>query len=174
MDSKYFPTKKVIILLNSNNLVVFIQTEVIMQKSYSFQERLSELMTEKGLNTVSLSREIGVSDETVRRWKNGQRSILLSQMLKLADYFECSLDYLAGRSDICLDYSVCDIPPFYDRLRFVMNEKSVSRYRLVKDLPIYDSYFTNWKQGKSPNLLTLIALADYLDVSIDYLVGREN
>ena len=54
-----------------------------------------------------------------------------------------------------------------------MKEKGVTRYRLVKDLPIYDGYFTNWKKGKSPNILTLILLADYLDVTIDYLVGRE-
>lgn len=36
------------------------------------------------------------------------------------------------------------------------------------------SYFTNWKEGKSPNLLTLIVLADYFDVTIDYLVGRDS
>ena len=44
-----------------------------------------------------------VSDETVRRWKNGERDILLSQLVKLADYFQCSLDFLAGRSETVLD-----------------------------------------------------------------------
>ena len=144
-----------------------------MEKKNAFHERLSELMIEKGVNTVSLSAAIGVSDETVRRWKNGQRDILLSQLVKLADYFQCSLDFLAGRSDCAMDHQVREIPPFYDRLRAVMAEKGVTRYRLVKELPIYDGYFTNWKKGKSPNILTLIMLADYLDVTIDYLVGRE-
>ena len=144
-----------------------------MEKKNAFHERLSELMIEKGVNTVSLSAAIGVSDETVRRWKNGQRDILLSQLVKLADYFQCSLDFLAGRSDCAMDHQVREIPPFYDRLRAVMAEKGVTRYRLVKELPVYDGYFTNWKKGKSPNILTLILLADYLDVTIDYLVGRE-
>lgn len=144
-----------------------------MLETNHFQERLTELMTEKGLNTVSLSAAVGVSDETVRRWRNGQRYILLPQLVKLADYFHCSLDYLAGRTDNLLDYTVRSLPPFFDRLRFVMEEKGVSRYKAVKDLPVYDSYFANWKRGKSPNILTLILLADYLDVTIDYLVGRE-
>ena len=144
-----------------------------MENKNIFHERLTELMIEKGVNTVSLALALGVSDEAVRRWKNGERDILLSQLVKLADYFQCSLDFLAGRSDAVLDYQVRDMPPFYDRLRAVMAEKGVTRYKLVKDLPIYDGYFTNWKKGKSPNILTLILLADYLDVTIDYMVGRE-
>ena len=70
-----------------------------MENKNVFHERLTELMIEKGVNTVSLALALGVSDETVRRWKNGQRYILLSQLVKLADYFQCSLDFLAGRSD---------------------------------------------------------------------------
>ena len=144
-----------------------------MENKNVFHERLTELMIEKGVNTVSLAAAIGVSDETGRRWKNGARDILLSQLVTLADYFQCSLDFLTGRSDTVLDYQVREMPPFYDSLRAVMAEKGVTRYKLVKDLPIYDGYFTNWKKGKSPNILTLIMLADYIDVTIDYLVGRE-
>ncbi len=144
-----------------------------MEGKNLFHERLAELMAERGINTVSLAAALGVSDETVRRWRNGQRDILLSQLVKLADYFHCSLDFLAGRSDTVLDYQAREMPPFYDSLRAVMAEKGVTRYRLVKELPVYDGYFTNWKKGKSPNILTLILLADYLEVSIDCLVGRD-
>ncbi len=145
-----------------------------MESKNLFHDRLAELMTEKAVNTVSLASALGVSDETVRRWKNGQRDILLSQLVKVADYFHCSLDFLTGRSDTILDYQVQEMPPFYDSLRTVMAEKGITRYKLVKDLPIYDGYFTNWKKGMSPNILTLILLADYLEVSIDYLIGRDN
>ncbi len=44
-----------------------------MQKDNLFQERLTELMTENGVNTVTLSSALGVSAETIRRWKNGER-----------------------------------------------------------------------------------------------------
>ena len=144
-----------------------------MRSENLFSERLAELMKEKGVNTVTLGAAIGVSDETVRRWRNGQRSVLLPQLEKLADYFECSLDFLAGRTDAVWEGPSRKMPPFYDRLRSVMSEKGVSRYLLVRELPVYDSYFSNWKKGESPNLLTLILLADYLGVTIDRLVGRK-
>ena len=144
-----------------------------MQKEAGFADRLAELMAEHALTTVSLGAALGVSDETVRRWRKGERSILLPQLVRLADYFHCSLDFLAGRTETYLDYRPQAMPPFFDQLRAVMAEKGATRYALVKALPIYDSYFTNWKHGKSPNLLTLILLADYLDVTVDRLVGRD-
>ena len=144
-----------------------------MQKEAGFADRLAELMAEHALTTVSLGAALGVSDETVRRWRQGERSILLPQLVRLADYFHCSFDFLAGRTETYLDYRPQAMPPFFDQLRAVMAEKGATRYALVKALPIYDSYFTNWKHGKSPNLLTLILLADYLDVTVDHLVGRD-
>lgn len=144
-----------------------------MQKDNLFQERLTELMTENGVNTVTLSSALGVSAETIRRWKNGERLILLPHLINLADYFKCSIDFLVGRTETVLDFNIQKTPPFYERLRFIMEEKGISRYKLVKDLSIYDSYFTNWKQGKNPNILTLIMLADYFNITVDYLIGRD-
>ena len=43
----------------------------------------------------------------------------------------------------------------------------------VRRINADDGYFTNWKKGKSPDILTLILLADYLDVTIDHLAGRD-
>ncbi len=72
-----------------------------------------------------------------------------------------------------MNYTPKPVPNFYGRLREIMGEKGVSRYKLVKDNKIYDSYFSNWKNGANPHILTLIMLADYLDCTIDYLVGRD-
>lgn len=139
-----------------------------------FSERLKELMYEQGITTdQSLSQHLGISDETVRLWKNGRRYISLSQLIKLADYLNCSIDYLTGRSETILDFTPNKCHFFYDRLRFVMSEKKVSRYELVKNTRIYDSYFSNWKKGADIHILTLVLLADYLDCSIDYLIGRD-
>ena len=56
-----------------------------MENKNVFQERLTEVMIEKGVNTVSIAAAIGVRDETVRRWKNGERDMLISQLVKIAD-----------------------------------------------------------------------------------------
>ncbi len=63
-------------------------------------------------------------------------------------------------------------PPFYDTLRKVMRERSVSRYYIVYNTDIHDVYFTRWKKGAKPALITVIKLADCLGVSVDYLIGR--
>jgi transcriptional regulator with XRE-family HTH domain len=137
-----------------------------------FGERLKELMFDRNITAENLSRQLGVSSETVRLWKNGKRYISLSLLIKLADCLDCSIEYLAGRSNTVLDFIPKNCPPFYIRLREVMKEKQITRYNLVKNTNIYDSYFSNWKNGSDVNILTLIRLADYLDCSIDYLVGR--
>lgn len=66
----------------------------------TFAERLSELMAERGLNKLSLSRKINVSDRVVGAWVSGENGAKLDSAVSLAEYFEVSLDYLAGRSEV--------------------------------------------------------------------------
>lgn len=54
-----------------------------------------------------------------------------------------------------------------------MKEKGVTRYRMAKESKIKDSYFTAWSRGADPNVDSVMEAADYLNVSIDYLVGRD-
>lgn len=66
----------------------------------TFAERLSGLMAERGLNKLSLSKKIGVSDRVVGAWVSGENGAKLDSAVSLADYFDVSLDYLSGRSDV--------------------------------------------------------------------------
>jgi len=44
---------------------------------------------------------------------------------------------------------------------------------VAKEIGVSSGVITKWKtEGTLPNGETLIKIADYLDVSIDYLVGR--
>ena len=56
-----------------------------------------------------------------------------------------------------------------------MSEKNLTAYRLAKDTGISNSTLADWKSGKSiPKVDKLIIIADYLDVSINYLLtGKE-
>lgn len=57
----------------------------------------------------------------------------------------------------------------------IMEQKEISAYRLSKDIGVSQGNISDWKHGnKTPNMHTLIKLADYFDVSIDYLVGRSD
>ncbi|MBS5021928.1 MAG: helix-turn-helix domain-containing protein [Firmicutes bacterium] len=144
-----------------------------MENASAFGERLTELMVINNIDTAHLAAAVGVHATTVQRWRRGTKYLFLSQLVKLADYFDCSLDFLTGRTDTVLDYSPKPCPPFYARFREVMAERGITRYRMSKETKIKDSYFTEWSKGTDPHLFSLIEVADYLNVSVDYLVGRE-
>ena len=144
-----------------------------MENASAFGERLTELMVINNIDTAHLAAAVGVHATTVQRWRRGTKYLFLSQLVKLADYFDCSLDFLTGRTDTVLDYSPKPCPPFYARFREVMAERGITRYRMSKETKIKDSDLTEWSKGTDPHLFSLIEVADYLNVSVDYLVGRE-
>lgn len=63
-----------------------------------FWERLYELCLKKGCKPNTIAKSIGLSTATATKWKNG--SIPNGEALaKIADYLDCSVDYLLGRTD---------------------------------------------------------------------------
>ena len=58
--------------------------------------RLKELRTAKGLTLRELSDEVGISFGGLGNIENGRRNLSLSLAVKLADYFDVSVDYLIG------------------------------------------------------------------------------
>ncbi len=65
--------------------------------------------------------------------------------------------------------------PFYENLTALLKENRITMYRLAKDLKFSQQTVSNWYYGISePKLSQLIKLADYFEVSIDYLAGRKD
>lgn len=64
-----------------------------------FSERLKELRTENNIGQVELSKKINVSKGIISLWENGLREPSMQCLISLADYFDCTIDYLVGRKD---------------------------------------------------------------------------
>ena len=62
-------------------------------------ERLRDLRKQKNLTTTELANIIGCSNPTITHYERGDRSPDPKTLLKLADYFKVSVDYLLGRED---------------------------------------------------------------------------
>lgn len=61
-----------------------------------------------------------------------------------------------------------------DNLLNLIKEKKTTKYRVAKDCGLNINIFTFWESGRQkPSLDALIKIANYFNVSIDYLVGRE-
>lgn len=61
-----------------------------------FGMRLRELREEKGVSMIELARAIGVSDAAICKWENGLAEPKLSYIIRLAEYFDCTVDYISG------------------------------------------------------------------------------
>lgn len=46
-----------------------------------------------------LSRVLDVDRTTVMKWENGERETNFAMLVKIADFFDVSLDYLLGRQN---------------------------------------------------------------------------
>jgi transcriptional regulator with XRE-family HTH domain len=61
------------------------------------------------------------------------------------------------------------------RLKELREQKNISQLKLALDLNITQNSISRYETGqREADYATLIMLADYFDVSVDYLLGRTN
>ena len=65
----------------------------------SFSDRIIQLKKERKLLQKDIASSIGLSLRAYQYYEKGKKEPTLSVLLRLADYFDVSLDYLVGRSD---------------------------------------------------------------------------
>lgn len=64
---------------------------------------------------------------------------------------------------------------FPERLALLRTSRGMSKKALAETVGLSERLVYYYEQGqRSPNMETLIALADFFDVSLDYLVGRSD
>ena len=79
-----------------------------MKRNYTkFAVRLRDLREEAGLSMVELAKAIGVSDAAICKWENGLAEPKLGYIIRLAEYFDCSTDYIMGKDG---DFSIAKKP----------------------------------------------------------------
>lgn len=62
--------------------------------------RLKELRDEAGLSQGDIAEKFSVAQNTVSSWENGKRDPDTDTVKKIAAFFDVSIDYLLGVSDI--------------------------------------------------------------------------
>ena len=65
----------------------------------TFSERIKELRLEKNLTQTQLGVFIGVKHFSIYSYEKGRACPEMRGLVALADYFDVSMDYLAGRTD---------------------------------------------------------------------------
>lgn len=65
-----------------------------------FSKRLKELRKEKQVHQKDIAEYLGITPNAYGLYERGERKPNPDTLLMLADYFDVSVDYLLGRSDI--------------------------------------------------------------------------
>jgi len=66
----------------------------------NFSERIKELRKEKGLSQEDVGSIIGVKKYAIYSYEKGRACPDMKGLIALADYFDVSMDYLAGRTHV--------------------------------------------------------------------------
>lgn len=61
--------------------------------------RLKKLRKERKISQLKLALDLNMNQNTISRYENMERQADYSTLIRFADYFNVSIDYLLGRTD---------------------------------------------------------------------------
>ena len=61
--------------------------------------RLKKLRKERNISQLKLALDLNMNQNTISRYENCEREADYETLIKFADYFDVSLDYLLGRTE---------------------------------------------------------------------------
>lgn len=129
------------------------------------ENKIRDLRRSRGLSQAELAKIVGVAQNTLSYWENGKYDIDNKSLSIMADYFGVSVDYILGR-----EISISNM----NRIAALRAEKGIRQIELAQTLGVSQGTLSTWENGKyEPDIATLNKIANYFDVSVDYLLGRD-
>ena len=140
----------------------------------NFAERLKELIFEADLTVTKLSEILGCGNATISHYVTGRYLPTVEMTVKLADYFNCSTDFLLGLADENYNSVYKPCPPFNEQILNLCSYYNITRYKLQKLTGISESVIRYWVQGRTkPTIYNVEKIASKLNCTVDFVLGRE-
>lgn len=154
-------------------------------------ERVQHLCKLNSINPSRLEQELGLGKGTLFKWSNSYPNS--EMLLKVADYFDVSLDFLMDRhtndtavlsedistfsADQKMDTTLPDLSDgayvgILDQIKALCKSHNTSIGKLEKELGFGNGTIYKWETS-SPNTTNVCAVADYFDVSVDFLLDHQ-
>ena len=61
--------------------------------------RIKELRKARNITQLKMAMDLNMSQNTISRYENGEREPGLEELVRIADYFDVSVDYLLERTE---------------------------------------------------------------------------
>lgn len=110
----------------------------------SFAERLKELRKAKDVGQKEVGAVIGLSESSIGKYEAGRQTPDPAAIIKLADYFSVSIDYLLGRTDDNRRIEDLYIPKMGDLYKTAdnlpLNPEHINIIEEIKKLPLSEQH----------------------------------
>ena len=144
-----------------------------MPISLSFQKRFKDILDDSEYKRTEIVKLIPISQSTLSNALTYGIIPSTKTLLKIADFFDISINYLLGKTDVEGFDKSSSTASFLSRFESLCSEKEVTHYKVASDCLFDKSNISRWiSKGFIPELEILELLCDYFNVSIDYILGR--
>ena len=148
-----------------------LQEEPVQLNDRMFKLRLKQLREEMGISQAALATLLGVAQSTVGMWENGKNNPSHAKLEQLSNLFGVTADYLMGRSEESGHGSASINTKL--RIRELRLKKNATQQDIAEILDVSTAAVGRYERGeREMSYSQLVTVADYLDSSIDYLLGR--
>lgn len=141
----------------------------------NFAERLKEFLDEshKDIKEFAVLWKVDLSE--IYSWLRGECLPSCPNITKIADCFECSVEYLLGRKETEYEFNAkTDRKSFSQKFNEILTENKVTEYRFVKDTGLSRDKVSSWRKGnRLPKISSLVVISEYFGITIDCLLDRE-
>lgn len=141
------------------------------------ENRLEELRLDNNLKQKEIANKLNISGKNYSSWERGVTDIPLTKSNDLANYYDCSLDYLFGLSNTkkTNERKTIDLKLLSKRLLETRKERNLTQEKLSQDVGYHQRTYAHYENGsRIPTSFKVFYIAIYHNVSFDYLVGRSD
>jgi transcriptional regulator with XRE-family HTH domain len=138
--------------------------------------RLRELRNKKGLTLKQLGSIIGVAESTVSLYEKGKRQPDNDTLIRIADYFGVSVDYLLGNSEEPADeapeqgQNISAATQSAIVIKTLAKLKGITLKQLTESAGIGRNTISRMVQGHMPGIDVLTKIAEQLDCPVEMLL----
>lgn len=138
-------------------------------------KNLRLLRKASNLTMKQLGEIINVSESTISMYETGKREPDQKTLIKIANYFNVSIDFLLGIEDVKQTNSGSSNKDtsikFWDRFYSLCIKHNTRPNPVAQELGYSNAICNKWKNGSLPAITILIKISNYFNVSLDYLIG---
>lgn len=124
-------------------------------------ENIKRLCRKNGISVYQLEKTLGFKRTTINQWRNHTPD--MTKVQAVADYFHTDISEL-------MKYHQPET--LFERVNYLADKHNLSVFDLASELDMGYNSIYQW-QNSDPSTYSLQKVADYFDVSTDYLLNRK-